>query len=740
VNEAFEKLFPFRSKSDKHILRTRAYDAYCVLGKEEFIKVIEHIPAASYVHALNIIYGRIIWGWDWFVDAMKVPFDETRRLSDNLKTRSPHEDSFKFMDMSGFGGYRQLPYPGFDEYEEAVKLANGGREFRPPVVRAMMLDALKHLRNVSVKNRPAFITLPEFVRRPELWSTSGSSSLGRVVFEVAGKKKTFKARKNWILDLYSLDELVEMVERGGEKQVNTTVVKSELGKVRLAVGGDVITYLYHSYLMYLCGHFYENWVGVTLNETPEEELQRIIKTLKELKTSYAIPFDYKAFDHQMWTDEIVDMVGVLVDKVISQYPEQEFYISQIWNKVRGAFYNSVLVTSDRKEIPVVGGLLSGLRVTSYVGNAFNFWMFNTIHDFITKYLIPLNEYNTFKGDDTSIVVEEEAYGALLVELLQSFGADTDLGKFGLHFGRTEFLRVWYYSNTARGIANRVLPGLTQRKPWSNEPYFKHMTIVNIGSLIQILERRTDKDLDYLFKGLARSWSQLYKIPIRALYTPTSLGGLGVRLSPGEWIRVTQRKISSIEWINPKNAERPRIIRDYFLEHYGVDLKPRDIVTEWNKQRNSKVDSENIPRAEKFIAHEQVKTRKVGVIRGINMMFRGVEIGKPSLYGSERHLVDDVRNRLWLRDLGYQVSLPVVPRLFGLPRHFALDYLSGKWNFYNPSHPLISKSIKDIVLYTLERRHFYGLRDVGTIELVAYYLSQEVRKLAPFVEYEKILRY
>lgn len=88
----------------------------------------------------------------------------------------------------------------------------------------------------------------------------------------------FKARKNHILDVIELADLLHAV-RTHHTQDNKALVKSELGKIRLAVSAPLPTYLQQASLFSVAGCPYLNWPGNTLEESLEEEMLRNEKTV-----------------------------------------------------------------------------------------------------------------------------------------------------------------------------------------------------------------------------------------------------------------------------------------------------------------------------------------------------------------------------------------------------------------------------------------------------------------------------
>ncbi|KAL1468255.1 hypothetical protein MTO96_025563 [Rhipicephalus appendiculatus] len=97
---------------------------------------------------------------------------------------------------------------------------------------------------------------------------------GRVKYEVEGEKRRghFKARKNLVLDVFPFKDLVARV-RTHDAQENKALIKSEFGKVRLAVSAPLEVYLRLGYLYGVSGSAYLSWPGNTLEESVAEEMR-----------------------------------------------------------------------------------------------------------------------------------------------------------------------------------------------------------------------------------------------------------------------------------------------------------------------------------------------------------------------------------------------------------------------------------------------------------------------------------
>lgn len=113
------------------------------------------------------------------------------------------------------------------------------------------------------------------------WERSGSASFGRVCYEVSTsdgiKRGHFKARKNLIMDTTEFNDLYNRVSTYA-LQENRALIKSELGKIRIAVASPLETYLQMSWMYALGGSFYFSWPGNTLEEQLAREAARNERT------------------------------------------------------------------------------------------------------------------------------------------------------------------------------------------------------------------------------------------------------------------------------------------------------------------------------------------------------------------------------------------------------------------------------------------------------------------------------
>jgi hypothetical protein len=315
------------------------------------------------------------------------------------------------------------------------------------------------------------------------------------------------------------------------------LVKSELGKVRLAVASDLASYLRMKWLMDRVGGVYLQWEDNTLEESGREELQRMADTLDRLVGAYSLAFDFAEFDHQPLTSDVVDIVSQywrrgFINVPVDGIDEWE----RIFDECVESFSNATLslpasIAKRTKDLvlKVVGGVMSGLGVTSFLGNSWNMVLTNGLKDLLDRGGFG-NPFSKVRGDDTTLI--HRCFWTLLLQRIgyAAVNAQGTDGKFGIHAEQTEFLRQWYAEDRVWGYPNRAIPGLTQRKPWSNEPWDPYGTVKAQFGVLRTLERRVGRLLPRIEDVLSVVWAKVTKQTARWLRVPVSMGGLGLR----EW--------------------------------------------------------------------------------------------------------------------------------------------------------------------------------------------------------------
>jgi hypothetical protein len=550
-----EKLFPFRTKNDKNIRRTRFKDVRILYSRtnrqHELLQLLLQLAGYDYIFVMNVCYSNLIlshdnWNWYEFWNSLGAFDGDLSHYAAVSKHINNYYKTFpdlvkpdiwlRTIESSTMSGYRNVPYPNFDVYEETRLLAEGGMKKHGEqfggikVFKEIALDELA----VSPAALKRYYNLTDFIYSG-IWKTSGSSDLAKVEYTIEDDNKgSFKARKNMVLDLVSVNQLVlETLSRADQR--NKSIVKSELGKLRIAVKSPDWLFFALSWFDYLTGKQYLKWPYTQGGEKVQEQYAEMIGFMRMMKGRWSLPYDYDGFDHQPTTAELKVLLDILVAMArINVKREDVSMFDKLASNVRDSFDHSTLEAyGDRGPViyRVVGGLMSGLRWTSVFGQAWNIVMtswgrrimnMSVDKDKITAIML--------KGDDSTII-SETYYQALYMKMsYDALGALGGEGKFGIHYQFSEFLRLAYTPKLIRGYPTRIIPGLTQRKPWNSQPWSSENTIESVINNLWTVLRRLRMDLleagDYE-RGLAFSWSQLRGVTSNWLKVPKVLGGLGV---------------------------------------------------------------------------------------------------------------------------------------------------------------------------------------------------------------------
>jgi hypothetical protein len=615
-DETVLAIWPARTKSDLAIRRTRLRDcigAYKAAGQLNIVHKWAKKLDYDIITLINLLNANFIcceedeWLTVWdTLGAFDADLDHftavAKKVNDQLKKYPSDLPRHLYAEAGTMTGYRNLPYPGFVIVDEARKLAQGGAPHAiskdgktPEEVFAIMVD-----RALECDPKPVpWLSFTDYVVDGE-WETTGSSNIGRVEWKFDEDTGDFKARKNLVADVVDLrTHAAEALKTSGQK--NWSLVKSELGKVRLAVAGDIYTYWKMSWLLRFVGHAYTQWPGSTIDETLTQQTDRIVRMVKALAHAFGLPFDYVAFDHQPTTAEIVQICAKLFSvgrRAVPMHGRAE-YDAVVLNVLQSFGKATLIARTDSgdSEFVVEGGLGSGLRVTSIVGNAWNSVMTRIVADILTQ--LGVSEVliaNWIRGDD-SAVITDTYLKALLFRLgyqaINAVGAD---GKFGILLAQMEFLRVWFTAHSTSGYVLRAVPGLQQRKPWSPNPWDDEATMLAVNESIRILRRRggISHKIDLWWRASANVWSQRKHVSAYWLQVPRELGGLGVeqwdgRFVPSKpWPRVDTR---SIEVTNRTGWRAAKVHKDYSPHFVLTDVEADNIA---QRLVSAKVAGDDVP--------------------------------------------------------------------------------------------------------------------------------------------------
>lgn len=636
--EDVEGLLPFRSKADRGLRLIRFPDLYELLDERFWPIVLDY----DYILALNlaVLYVRDRHVFDRVLDVgifdagLNTFMTNASRLSTKIKFSNLTDDlsyAVRFIELDVLTGYRNLPDPSFNYWRDVSQLASSGRapqnwEFKKDVLRSLF----------PVEQ----VVLPKFEEWVEslVWLTAGSSSIGKVTVEVDGEKVKFRARKNCVPYVLTLEEVLDVV-RKQDRCVNKAILKNELKKVRIAVASDIANYLLQAYFLAGIGDSYKNWPGNTLAETAEEERDRLRKMAKMSEDAYGLPFDYAQFDHQPSRDEILAILARIREQ-LSLSDEQVRLYEQMIHNLR----MEVLVgefEGVRREFRISGGLMSGYRITSLVGNCWNTWMTECAAKISSDVFgfRPLAYW--IRGDDSAVYFKQWHHAILFRTFYDLVQADGNDKKFGILWERMEFLRTAITPKGCFGYPNRAAAGITQRKPWSGERWQPTNVVTGLVDAVDRTARRAWTDLSVLKEALLKAYARKSGISELMFYTPQQLGGAG--LLPFKNVKPCR---------NPKFNFRVDVVSPWFAGYVRkVAPNLKDVDTVVQNHAAAVVTADDVPGISRILRKKHVRTfrsmtfEKIPVNRGYRL---GESLGTPPrlVVSEEELLMMEAREMTW----------------------------------------------------------------------------------------------
>lgn len=522
--QILEGIFRPSCKSQLNLRRLRMGSLLHQLGS----KCLGWLGGLDYATACNLLIWSHINGDSMFMELKswgffnsQSSFEEKSKLVGSAVKVFPKNFKLKMalaelVDLCG----HKLVDPLFDLRAECRDLAGGGRS---DINRSAAFDyGLNAVIGPETIHSKTVLGFEQYVK-DGCWLTTGSSSIGRVDWEWMGKKGHFKARKNMLVDIYSPDEIWDLVSNWDGCIRNKPIVKNELGKMRLAIASNLESYIHEAYLLSIIGHEYVSWKHITLDEREPAYLKRTEKLMKLLKDGfYALPWDFKAFDHQPKTKEIQSILTTIFSRV-QLSPSQALVLDRVVKS-----YSKAELIYDNKPITITGGLQSGQRITSMIGNVWN----AAITEAVIKFANLLNPSIVtaevaVRGDDTYLVVPTAIQAYYIRICYAALFAEGNDAKFSIRQHSCEFLRSEVSANKVTAWPNRAIAAVTQRKPWSDNPWDPAREVITVIDNLRNVERRIGRKLPILEKASKVQWSKFCKQSYKYLELPVRLGGLGI---------------------------------------------------------------------------------------------------------------------------------------------------------------------------------------------------------------------
>lgn len=544
----YEKLCPYRTKQDKNIRRMRIEDLQHVQdnrvnigsGGLDYIaqmgwslsNLLMTTGSCSFLGLVQAMDSSMMNGKDleYRIDALKKVSNQVKlaplNVTDDLAAIATENYSF--------GGFRNLPYPGFDKHAAFEDLADPERTFT--ATHNEFRDALSRVCGED-NATGEYVTLTDYARSLD-WVTAGGSDVKQVIFWRNGLKHEVKPKKNLVPLALSTEELVNLALET-TSEVNRGFEKTEVGKVRVAVAGDMGTYMGMSWILKMYGSGYDHWRGSTLGEKGVAiAMRRLLWWNATSRRLWAMPYDFDGFDHQPSLDEVWLCWDHICNRVAPLCKGDDQFEIIRRNTLAGikdcklTWYEQIHEGKAQVQVTrqVKGGLNSGLRVTTIVGNMWNAASFDCVIA-KTKANLGFLDLYSVRGDDTAVWDERPERLQRLFAGTQELGLRAGKGKFGITLSSCEFLRERVTPSGWSGYAGRALVAVMQRKPWDPAPYSPYTTVSAYSSaLCQVARRlrRTPGRIEgLLMERQCSKWASKHDAPVQLIWSPPSVGGGGV---------------------------------------------------------------------------------------------------------------------------------------------------------------------------------------------------------------------
>lgn len=543
---AFRLLFPERITSDLKIRVSRFWDFKSYFPRARVVEILTLLDGMTYIWALCSAYYLALLPEANFA-LLKPLFSLTMdqfdkyaaRLTNKLKASTISEPWEQYAEVRTLTGYRLVPWPGFDLEKEARDLAVGGRP--DPLMPNGIQEAVTNItRDIPPLKLGRFQSFYDWLKEGA-WVTTGSASFGSMELQFPSGDAKVSVSKNMLLDVVSLNQLYDDCI-SNRTIVNKAFVKEEAGKLRLAVSGDIYTYLKMRWVCDMAQKPYYHIPSTRRNETLPQKFKRMIDTSDNCASGmWFLPFDYSAFDHQVNTFEIQTQwksIGLRAqsDPDSLSDPLLVTFIDDIYSALEHDQVITVPNSDPTKPKTIIeqkGGLSSGLFITSVCGDMSNAaWTSQVLRlcDLLGVQSDQLLKQLDIMGDDTNLGSYNPFFLQLLDLLIRAEGLEAATGKFGILPGRTEFLRVSYSKYGAKGYMARAIVSLIQRKPWSKDPLNPLTPISShLSALATVFRRRGISD-DFWARATnlaINNWCSLKAIDPAYATTATWNGGLGL---------------------------------------------------------------------------------------------------------------------------------------------------------------------------------------------------------------------
>jgi hypothetical protein len=444
-------------------------------------------------------------------------------------------------------------------------------------------DDFRAKKGSAVKMHGRLRTWKDYLRRPELFATAGSS---RGLKVDVGQKRLLRATKAVTVYTEDFEAYMDEAMKTDELIVGSSV-KPDRPKPRIIVPFPLDQTVADTYLARLFDLVIDSSDTRLMSESVRSSATRRAKMFAATNTDVKIlAYDWTTFErhHSLRTWDL--MLEVLTEVVLGMVDDPRIRedIATISTWVRRRYMNAKMRFKSGPvwhEITNQGTNLSGSRFTSL----FNLIMNDFLHDERDRCLAESGTHfpkrtRYSQGDDAVEFCLTQTEAWLKIRVFTMMGCKTNFGKLVCDVGRTTFLKE-EFSGTITGGLPRVVSSLTEHSPEGGEAAFSsHMKLRELAVKLHNVHRRKWTD--------PGDWGDEVKImecAIRrlgglrgAMDVPQEFGGYGLRIHL--WDKVTHVvKIKDMEpaseppeWVRGIRWKESATLDDWRIKHNVNDLE------------------------------------------------------------------------------------------------------------------------------------------------------------------------
>nr|QHA33712.1 RdRp [Embera virus] len=348
------------------------------------------------------------------------------------------------------------------------------------------------------------------------WATSGGGPKSEL--DVAGEKHKLKTK--WAWGFMNLSQGKKIYDEALKMPCVARVALKEEAKTRTVITTPMASYLRQCYMLYIFGDpdFLDSTVGSTHH----------VQMLAPTRSPYYICVDASKFDHCVSKRFIRD-VYLAMRRSLTRWHLDLGMDVLIDEEIKEL--DKLVVEFDGKQVPYEGGLLSGWKLTSFLGSLKS----DLLCEYINRQL-GLRMRKVVQGDDIIMLSDVKIPVDVVCSLCDEFGIKTNPLKTTVS-DVGEFLKYRYGPKVISAYPSRCVRTIFMANPWLDAsvvitPGTVMTKWFTLGSRLSVCLNSTSVAKRAIDLGVldVRSWSggalNVEEI-VELLKTPSSAGGLGV---------------------------------------------------------------------------------------------------------------------------------------------------------------------------------------------------------------------